>query len=124
MVNHTKTVIIYQKFQDPYCPVFQIGYILSKAEPDASEKYQMMIKGGVILIEIIWNCDFDFKTTCLPTYHFRRFDTKESNTASGFNFRFANKFITGGRDHRVLYKAYGLRFIINVSGQAGKFDIV
>lgn len=28
------------------------------------------------------------------------------------------------RDYRMLYKAYGLRFIINVSGTAGKFNII
>ena len=27
-------------------------------------------------------------------------------------------------EYRVLYKAYGLRFIINVSGTAGKFNII
>ncbi len=27
-------------------------------------------------------------------------------------------------DYRVLYKAYGLRFIINVSGTAGKFSLI
>ena len=38
--------------------------------------------------------------------------------------RFANKYRQDGKDYRVLVKAFGLRFIINVSGQAGKFDIV
>lgn len=123
--------------------MFQVGYVLEKAEPDSDEKYKMLIKvssflssyqvesisiciekGGVILIEIIWNCDFDFHSPCLPIYSFRRFDTKESNTASGFNFRFANKFIDNQKEYRVLYKAFGLRFIINVSGTAGKFSIV
>jgi hypothetical protein len=37
---------------------------------------------------------------------------------------FANKYRYNDKDFRVLVKAYGLRFIINVSGQAGKFDIV
>jgi hypothetical protein len=27
-------------------------------------------------------------------------------------------------EHRILYKAYGLRIIINVSGQAGKFNLL
>jgi hypothetical protein len=38
--------------------------------------------------------------------------------------RFAHRFLDDGIEYRVLYKAYGLRFIINVSGQAGKFNIV
>lgn len=38
--------------------------------------------------------------------------------------RFANKFRVNGVEYRILYKAFGLRFIINVSGTAGKFNIV
>lgn len=84
----------------------------------------MMLRGGVILIEIIWECNFDFETLCLPKYQFHRFDSKQTSTASGFNFRFANRFRENGTEIRELYKAYGLRFIINVSGTAGKFNIV
>lgn len=114
----------YHREQDPYCPIFQLNYILSLAEPDEKEKYIMMIRGGVVLIEIIWTCDFDFGAPCLPEYGFRRFDSKDTNTASGFNFRFSNKYRINDTEIRELYKAYGLKFIINVSGQAGKFNIV
>lgn len=41
-----------------------------------------------------------------------------------WNTRFANKFVINGTQYRVLYKAFGLRFIINVSGTAGRFDLV
>ena len=79
----------------------------------------------MILIEIIWDCDLDFNDSdCFPVYSFRRFDTKETITASGFNFRFANKYFDKNEEYRVLYKAYGLRFIINVSGTAGRFSVV
>lgn len=37
-------------------------------------------------------------------------------------FRFSNRFRVNNTDYRVLYKAFGLRFIISVSGTAGKFD--
>ena len=77
-----------------------------------------------MVIDIIWDCDFDFNRQCLPKFGFRRFDTKETNTASGFNFRFANKYRMNGKEYRVLYKAFGLRFIINVSGMGGKFNLV
>ncbi len=78
------------------------------------------------MIEIIWNCDYDFNDGCLPEYSFSRFDLpfKETSTSSGFNFRFANKFRINNTDYRVLYKAYGLRFIINVSGTAGRFALI
>lgn len=32
--------------------------------------------------------------------------------------------MSDGIEYRVLVKAYGLRFIINVSGTAGKFNII
>ena len=124
ITNRYISQCMYTIDKDPFCPVFQVNYVLSLAEPDPKEKYQMLIKGGVVLIEIIWNCNFDFGGHCLPQYSFRRFDTKESNTATGFNFRFANKFKMNDLEYRVLYKAYGIRFIINVSGIAGKFNII
>ena len=37
---------------------------------------------------------------------------------------YANYYYEDGVQHRDLIKAYGLRFIINVEGQAGKFDVV
>lgn len=110
--------------EDPYCPVFLLDDVLTQAEPDAEDRYQMLVKGAVILIEIIWDCNLDFSNSCFPKYEFRRFDTKETNTASGFNFRFANKYYENHIEYRILYKAYGLRFLINVSGSAGKFNIV
>ena len=33
--------------------------------------------------------------------------------------RFANKFKINDTEYRMLYKAYGLRLIVTVSGQAG-----
>ena len=66
--------------------------------------YQVkIIKGGVVLIDITWNCDFDFKSYCFPKYSFRRFDTKGTNTASGFNFRFAHKYKAGDVEYRVFF---------------------
>lgn len=63
---------------------------MNLAEPDPEERYQMLLKGGVILIEIVWNCDYDFTSSCLPKYHFTRFDYpfKETKSSSGFNFRY------------------------------------
>lgn len=99
---------------------------MNKAEPDKNEKFQMLIKGGVIQIHIEWNCNLDTTKECLPKYSFSRFDIpfKQTTTSSGFNFRYADKFKTGIREERILYKAFGLRFIISVSGTAGKFDIM
>ncbi len=100
--------------------------MLDKAEPDKNEKFQMLIKGGVIQIQIEWDCNLDTTKDCLPKYFFRRFDIpfKQTTTSSGFNFRYADRFNTDGKEQRILYKAFGLRFIISVTGTAGKFDIM
>ena len=100
----------YDEDKDPLCPVFQLGYILARAETNETERFLMLLKGGVIQVEVIWNCDFDlYNRNCLPKYSFRRFDLPfhQTKTASGFNFRFADKFMTDGVERRVLYKAYG-----------------
>ena len=76
----------------------------------------MAIKGGVIGIDIQWNCDldWDFMKYCLPKYRFRLLDS------TGWNFRFANYH---EENRRTLIKAYGIKFLINVNGKAGKFDL-
>ena len=41
-----------------------------------------------------------------------------------FVSRFSDKFEVNGTTYRTLVKAYGLRFIIQVSGKAGKFNFI
>ena len=74
------------------------------------------MKGGVVRIDIRWDCDLDWNFTkyCLPRYRFSILDD------TGWNFRHA-KYHEENR--RTLIKAYGLKFLINVSGNAGKFDL-
>ncbi len=99
--------------RSPYCPVFTIEHILEEAEHDPKERDIMLEKvwkietfkfetrgltniflfnkGGVIVIRIKWDCDFDpFASECLPSYSFTRYDYKSSfsSTVSGFNFRY------------------------------------
>ena len=51
----------YRDNVDQFCPVFQLNYMLSKAETNETERYLMLLKGGVILIEISWDWyDVDF----------------------------------------------------------------
>jgi hypothetical protein len=38
--------------------------------------------------------------------------------------RFSNKYYVDNTESRTLYKAYGLRFIINVNGKAGQFSVL
>ena len=76
----------------------------------------MAAHGAVIAIEIKWDCnlDLDFMTYCLPKYDFHILDD------TGWNFRHA---IYHEENRRTLIKAYGIRFLVNVNGIAGKFDI-
>ena len=76
----------------------------------------LALNGGVIGINIEWNCnlDWDFQKYCLPKYTFQILDD------GGRNFRYANFH----EEHRrTLIKAYGLKFTLKVSGKAGKFDL-
>ena len=41
-----------------------------------------------------------------------------------FKSRFANKYIFNGTEYRTLFKAFGLRIIITVTGNSGKFSII
>ena len=77
---------------------------------------KLAMKGGVIGINVEWNCDLDwnFQKYCLPKYHFFLLDD------SGWNFRYG-KFHQENR--RTLTKAYGLKFILNASGWGGKFNL-
>ena len=79
--------------------------------------YSMLaLKGGVISVDIKWDCDldWDFDSYCLPKYNFVILDD------TGWNFRHG-KYHEENR--RTLIKAYGLKFLLNVSGNAGKFDL-
>ncbi|NWQ78979.1 P2RX5 protein, partial [Columbina picui] len=86
------------------------------------------VKGGVIGIQIEWNCDLDkAPSECNPHYSFSRLDNKfaEKSISSGYNFRFAKYYRDAeGVDYRTLMKAYGIRFDVMVNGKAGKFNII
>ncbi|XP_061752241.1 P2X purinoceptor 7 isoform X2 [Nerophis ophidion] len=113
-----------QRANDSLCPIFRLGDVVRQAGQNFS---QMAVEGGVIGIQIKWDCNLDLLTRrCLPTYSFRRLDENDSNKTlyPGFNFRFAKYNMVDGVEERTLYKAFGIRFDILVFGQAGKFSII
>ncbi|XP_053328814.1 P2X purinoceptor 4 [Spea bombifrons] len=122
--SYLKTCV-YDRLHDPFCPIFHLGSIVS----EAGESFQdMAIQGGVMGIQIKWNCDLDQRfSKCVPRYSFRRLDNREldHNVSPGYNFRFA-KYYKNSNDveSRTLMKVYGIRFDILVFGTAGKFDII
>ncbi|XP_029915574.1 P2X purinoceptor 7 [Myripristis murdjan] len=89
--------------------------------------YRCPPQGGVIGIQIKWECNLDrLAQRCLPRYSFRRLDEKESNKTlyPGLNFRFAKYKMVNGVEERTLYKAFGIRFDVMVFGKAGRFSLV
>ena len=77
---------------------------------------KLAFKGAVVSIGINWDCDLDwsFMEYCLPKYNFGILDK------TGWNFRHAKYH---EEDRRTLIKAYGIKFLLNVTGTAGKFDL-
>ncbi|CAF1190261.1 unnamed protein product [Rotaria sordida] len=117
----------YDNITHTKCPIFRVGTLLDMVEPDKSEQMQMLKLGGVIRVKIHWDCNLDKSyDLCQPLYSFRRLDGsyKEESFSHGFNFRFASHWKHQNRSYRTLTKAFGLRFIISVSGVAGRFDII
>ncbi|XP_029469388.1 P2X purinoceptor 5, partial [Rhinatrema bivittatum] len=111
--------------ESQYCPIFQLGKIVTWA---GSNFQAMASEGGVIGIQIEWNCDLDKPPSdCNPHYSFSRLDYKvaEKSISSGYNFRFAKYYRDSeGIDYRTLIKAYGIRFNVMVNGKAGRFSII
>ncbi|XP_075034409.1 P2X purinoceptor 4-like [Mixophyes fleayi] len=122
--DYLKTCV-YDRASHPFCPIFRLGSLVE----EAGESFQdMAIQGGVMGIQISWNCDLDKKHTyCVPKYSFRRLDNREldHNVSPGYNFRVAKYYKDSMNvDSRTLMKVYGIRFDILVFGTAGKFDII
>ncbi|XP_032287482.1 P2X purinoceptor 4 isoform X1 [Phoca vitulina] len=108
----------YDAVTDPFCPIFRLGKIVESAGHSFQD---MAIEGGIMGIQINWDCNLDRTSSlCLPSYSFRRLDTRDvdHNVSPGYNFRFAKYYshLTGA-EHRTLIKAYGIRFDIIVFGK-------
>ncbi|KAM7144628.1 P2X purinoceptor 7 isoform 3-T3 [Macrochelys suwanniensis] len=112
----------FNKITAPGCPIFQLGDILQATGENFSE---MAIQGGIMGIEINWDCNLDkWFHRCSPKYSFRRLDDKTTTEYPGYNFRFAKYYKRpNGKEERTLIKAYGIRFDILVFGTAGRFNI-
>ncbi|BFZ05471.1 hypothetical protein BsWGS_08509 [Bradybaena similaris] len=109
-----------------FCPIFLLEDILKEVGANYTALLQM---GGLIKIVIDWTCDLDNSVDdCLPQYSFIQLDKGDYTSSVGFNFRYADHFyekISGTNIFfRNLYKVYGIHFLIEVRGQAGKFGIV
>ncbi len=117
----------YHPIHDRLCPMFRIGDVLEIVESDANERKLMLAQGAVIRIKIDWMCNLDLgEDECKPEYSFGRLDSRfrDEQFSFGFNFRYASHWKMNNNSHRTLIKAYGLRFIVTVNGDAGRFDLL
>lgn len=123
--NESYLKTCHYSMEHPYCPIFLLGNIVRWTGNNFQE---MALEGGVIGIQIEWNCDLDqAPSECNPHYSFSRLDNKfaEKSVSSGYNFRFAKYYRDAkGIEYRTLFKAYGIRFDVMVNGKAGKFNII
>ncbi|OWF38786.1 P2X purinoceptor 4-like isoform X3 [Mizuhopecten yessoensis] len=106
-----------------FCPIFVLGDIVAMAGEDYKNMSQ---SGGVMQVLINWDCNLDLSLEdCVPKYTFRRLDSADFSISKGFNFRYAKYYRDpDGTEVRTLYKAFGIKYIITVIGQAGKFNVV
>ncbi|KAJ8275780.1 hypothetical protein COCON_G00075320 [Conger conger] len=114
----------YNETQHPYCPIFRLGDLVHWAGHSFQD---MALLGGSIGVLIQWKCDLDKDySKCNPQYSFTRLDVKSNNSiTSGYNFRYARYYKDGaGQTYRTLFKVYGIRIDIMVTGEAGKFNII
>jgi cation transporter protein len=117
----------YDNIKDKYCPIFRVGDLLKIVETDDDERNKALIYGAVIRIKIDWMCNLDLgEEHCKPEYSFGRLDSRfrDEQFSFGFNFRYASHWKVKNRSHRTLTKAFGLRFIVTVNGEAGRFDFL
>ncbi|XP_075424330.1 P2X purinoceptor 7 isoform X2 [Ascaphus truei] len=114
---------VYDRVSAPQCPIFRLADIFKEAGENFS---QVAVLGGVMGIEINWDCNLDsWSYHCRPKYSFRRLDEKviDERLYPGYNFRFARYYKSqDGKERRTLIKAYGIRFDIQVYGIGGKFN--
>ncbi|NWW87716.1 P2RX7 protein, partial [Rhynochetos jubatus] len=115
------TSCTYNKVTSPLCPIFRLGYILQEAKENFSE---MAVKGGIIAIEINWDCNLDsWFYDCSPKYSFRRLDDKK--ISPGFHFRHARYYkLQQWAEERTLFKVFGIRFDVLVFGRGRKFNVI
>eukprot|EP00117_Sycon_ciliatum_P017443 scpid72722/ scgid16433/ P2X purinoceptor 4; ATP receptor; Purinergic receptor len=118
----------YHPDTDAFCPIFRLEDIFRYA--GILEQWPQATKDGAVMaIDILWNCNLDsLQFKCAPEYKFRRVDNPAVKLSPGFNFRFGKyyKLQEDGQvvQYRDLTKSYGVLFLINVEGEAGKFSPV
>ncbi|TPP63337.1 P2X purinoceptor 4 [Fasciola gigantica] len=138
MTEHYLHTCLYDPnhLHNQYCPVFRVSDMirLAGANPD-----RMLYFGGVIAVTIDWTCDLDWSVEyCVPKYEFRQLDhmteQNESELITGaglaegsiqeLTVHYGQARSSEGGKYRLLLTTQGIAFIIRVTGQAGKFNLL
>ena len=124
--SHHFPKCLYHPKHNKYCPIFRIGDLLKLVESEEDERRKMLKSGAVIRMNIDWMCNLDLgEDQCRPHYSFGRLDSRsiDEQFSLGFNFRYASHWNIGKDSYRTLKKAFGLRLVVTVNGDAGRFDL-
>ncbi|KAA0190522.1 P2X purinoceptor 4 [Fasciolopsis buskii] len=139
MTEHYLHTCMYDpiSLKNQYCPVFRVHDMirLAGANPD-----RMLYFGGVIAITIDWSCDLDWSVEyCVPKYEFRQLDhmieqDKSDRLITGaglaegslqeITIHYGHDKSSDPNRYRLLLTTQGIAFIIRVTGQAGKFNLL
>ena len=122
VAKHNKSLV--------FCPIFLLQTLLTN--PDIIKDREPMDVdsiaqyGALVEISIHWECNLDFSIqNCIPEYKTRRLDRDKAPVSRGYNYMKADYSYDndGLSKSRFLYKLYGIKFNIVVSGRARKFDV-
>lgn len=117
---------LYHPKEHRLCPIFRLGDLIEFVEENKTERFEMLKHGCVMRLKIDWMCNIDLGVDeCKPEYSLGRLDSKftEEQFSIGFNFRYASHWKMNNESHRTLMKAFGLRLIVTVNGEAGRLDL-
>lgn len=102
----------------PGLSLFELYDMVTDACQGPCDFEQMRQRGAVILAKAEFDCKASDTDACKPTWEFSRIDEGD-----GFNFRTAS-YINTDETKRDMKKLYGIRVVVAIYGQAGRFSIV
>lgn len=115
---------------DRYCPRFRIEDILSLS---GANVWYILRKGGIVDINIQWNCDLDKALEkCVPTYSFRYLGAIATTSPEEedivhmeekYLLEYAEYF-SSSQHKRIFHKTNGVQFLISVTGTGGRFSLL
>lgn len=107
--------------------LFTTDFLLRNASVNFKDVQQL---GALIGISFDYECNLDLHISkCKPVRTIARLDDPHSKLSTGFNYRYADHYRIRHNEtsefveHRDLFKLYGVRFIVMISGTGRKFDI-